>query len=335
MRNIFEILKPVVRGKLELNAPMAKYSGLGVGGPADLLFIPADIADLQTALSQTPDPRPQITILGGGFNVLIRDGGIRGLTIVMQSIGGVTFSESHLPRSGKDFHENVLPSAKGVFRRNTPHLGSAITADTGTSVIALSHYAAKAGISGFEFLCGIPGTLGGAIKGNVGAYESNISGIGALIETVDVMDYAGNIKTLAADECGFEYRKSALPENHIIISTTMRGTSGDPETIRAKMADYTARRLASQPQGVKTCGSLFKNPPNTSAGKLIDECGWRGKEINGAMMSEKHANFLVNTGTATATDLENLAEAVRTDVKSKTGIELEWEIKRLGEIIQH
>ena len=289
--------------KFDLNVNMATYTGLGVGGPADMLFIPKTIEELSTALktSSIIHHPSSIHILGAGRNILVRDGGIRGLTIMTTNLTGFEIQ------------------------------GNLVTAMAGQNVMQIANKLADAGIAGFEFLSGIPGTLGGAIRGNAGAHDKNLTGIGGLIETVDIMDMQGNIKTLTAAEMGFEYRRSSLPEGHIIVSARMRGTPDDPAKIRERMAEMRQFRLEKQPQGVRTCGSLFKNPTGDSAGRLIDAAGWRGKEINGAMMSEKHANFLVNTGTATAAALENLAMEIQADVLKKFGIGLELELKIIGE----
>jgi len=299
MKSIYKDLTRTLKGKLELNANMAIHTGLGAGGNADLLIIPHEINDLSTTLKVVKNI--PITILGGGQNVLVRDGGIRGLTVLTTGLSGLEIQ------------------------------GNLVTAMAGQNVMQMAQKLAEAGIAGFEFLSGIPGSLGGAIRGNAGAHEANLTGIGGLVESVDIMDYEGSIRTLIAAEMGFRYRKSNLPENHIIVSAKMRGKPGNPDEIRAKMAEMRQFRLEKQPQGVKTCGSLFKNPEGHSAGKLIDDAGWRGREINGAKMSEKHANFLINTGTASAKDLENLAMEVQADVLKKFGIMLELELKIIGE----
>jgi len=278
------------------NEPLAPYACFGVGGPADILACPNSIEELADILRKHPGM--PVTVLGGLTNVLINDDGIRGLVIITAGI-------------------KPCPRVPGDDKLECP-------ASMGT--IFLSQFAAASGFSGLEFLCGIPGTIGGAIFGNAGAHGGAMSDV---VESIEVMDFGGNIKTIAADELQFAYRASRLPENSIIISATLKLTAGNSADIKNKMESYKKLRLAAQPVGVRTCGSLFKNPAGDFAARLIESAGWKGREINSAMMSEKHANFLVNLGGASARDLESLATAVHGDVLKKFGIDLEWEIKRL------
>jgi UDP-N-acetylmuramate dehydrogenase len=304
--NLYQKLLEIARGRLEFDAPLGPYTGFGVGGPADLLFIPKDTEDLSNVLKTLSNHEPRtanhdITILGGGFNVLIRDGGIRGLVILTTEM-----------------------------RSKIKIEGDRIVSPAGARAIFLSNVAADNGIGGFEFLCGIPGTVGGAVMGNAGAYDANITGIGGLVESVEAVDFSGNIHTLSNEDMNFSYRSSRPPKNLILTSVTMRGHIADKDEIRKTMDEMTQQRLSKQPTGVRTCGSMFKNPEGTAAGKLIDESGWKGRKLNGAGMSEKHANFMVNYGGATAEDIESLGNAIHDDVLKKFGIDLEWEIKRLG-----
>jgi len=277
------------------NAPLAQYTCFGVGGVADILAIPESIDELEEILRNNPTNIP-ITILGGCSNVLINDNGIRGLVILTTQI--------------KD-----IPQIDGERIKCLAGVGS----------IFISHFAVDNGLSGLEFLCGIPGTLGGAIYGNAGAYGGAMSDI---VESIDIMDYKGNIKTIPAAQLGFAYRAAKIPENTIIISAVLKLKADNKENIKNKMDLYKEQRMAKQPVG-RTCGSLFKNPSNDFAARLIEATGWKGKEINGAIISEKHANFLMNTGGATAHDLESLGNMIHNDVLSKFGIDLDWEIKRI------
>ena len=291
---------PPVRGKVLKDAVLAPYTWLRVGGPAEVLFLPEDEDDLAKFL-QGLDPAVPVTPIGVGSNLLVRDGGVDGVVI----------------RMGR------------AFARVEPHGEATIYAGSATLDANLAREAAKAGIAGLEFYRGVPGTIGGACMMNAGCYGS---------ETKDVMveayaiDRNGERHTLSNAEMGFTYRKSAAAASGEMIFTgaLYRGTPGDPAEIEAGMEAITARREATQPIREKTGGSTFKNPPGHSSWKLVDDAGWRGKLHGQAMFSPLHANFLINTGEATAADLEGLGEAVRADVKGKFGVELDWEIKRIG-----
>jgi len=292
---------PPVRGKLLFDEPLAPFTWFRVGGPADVLFLPADGPDLAQFLQALPDEVPRM-VLGVGSNVIIRDGGIEGVVIRL---------------AGRAFGE-VQVDAK-TFR---------VIAGAGALDAAAARAAAKAGIAGLEFYAGIPGAVGGALTMNAGCYGS---------ETKDVLvcasgvDRAGERRVWALEDLGYGYRKSAVPENAMIWEQAVfQGRPDDPTAIEARIAEITQRREMTQPIREKTGGSTFKNPPGLSAWRLVDEAGWRGKPLGGAMFSPLHANFMINGGDATAADLEDLGEAVRADVAAKLGIELEWEIKRLG-----
>jgi UDP-N-acetylmuramate dehydrogenase len=290
-----------VRGRLTPKAELAPFTWFRVGGPADVLFIPADGDDLATLLSALP-PEVPVTVLGVGSNVIIRDGGVEGVVI---RLAGRSFGEVHV-EAGE----------------------AQVAADTGALDAAVARAAAKAGIAGLEFYAGVPGTIGGALAMNAGCYGS---------ETKDVMvtawgyDRAGNQRAMSNADFGFTYRHNALPEGEMIwCGAVFQGRPDDPAAIQARMDEITARREASQPIREKTGGSTFQNPPGTSAWKMVDAAGWRGKPFGGAMFSPLHANFMINTGAATAADLEGLGEAVRADVKARFGVDLDWEIKRIG-----
>jgi len=294
---------PEVRGKLLLNEPLGPYTWFRVGGAADALFIPADADDLADFLKAL-DPAVPVTVLGVGSNVIVRDGGVEGVVIRL---------------AGRPWAQIKTE-------------GDAITAGAGALDSMVAKASAKAGLAGLEFYAGIPGTIGGALTMNAGCYGS---------ETKDVLvsargvTRAGERVEYALADFGYTYRHSVVPENEIIwVEATYRGTPDAPEAVQARIDEITSRREQTQPIRDKTGGSTFKNPEGHSSWKLVDEAGWRGKlhVVNGggAKFSELHANFMINPGEATAADIEGLGEAVRADVKAKTGVQLDWEIKRIG-----
>ncbi len=297
---------PKVRGKLLFDEPLGPFTWLRVGGPAEVLFLPADHMDLAAFLEELP-PGVPVNVLGVGSNTIVRDGGAPGVVIRL---------------AGRAF---------GQVRADAGDLR--ITADAGALDAVVARAAAKAGIAGLEFYAGIPGTIGGALTMNAGCYGR---------ETRDVLVSAwgynrkGDMRSFGVEDFGYRYRHSEAPADIIWIQAVFEGTADEPAAVEARMAEITERRETTQPIREKTGGSTFKNPPGHSSWKLIDEAGWRGKVFSadgkggGAMFSPLHANFLINTGEATAADLEGLGESVRADVKAKTGVELEWEIKRIG-----
>jgi UDP-N-acetylmuramate dehydrogenase len=291
---------PPVRGKLERDAPLAPYTWLRVGGPADLLFIPEDEDDLASFLAGLGPSVPVLPV-GVGSNLLVRDGGVEGVVIRL----GRAFAKVEPWDQGRIFAGAAVPDA------------------------VLAREAGKAGIAGLEFFRGVPGSVGGACVMNAGCYGSETKDV--LVEAFAI-DRAGRAVSFSNAEMGFSYRKSAAAARGDLIFTgaLFAGTPDDPAAIAARMDEITARREAAQPIREKTGGSTFKNPPGDSAWRLVDAAGWRGKLHGGAMFSDKHANFLINTGEATAADLEGLGETVRADVKAKFGVDLDWEIKRLG-----
>ncbi len=289
---------PAVRGKLLRDEPLAPFTWFRVGGPAEVLFIPADPQDLSDFLRQL-DPTVPVTWLGVGSNVIIRDGGVAGVVV---RLAGRAFAEI-----GVD--------------------GDLITAGPGALDSMVARAAAKAGLAGLEFYAGIPGTVGGALTMNAGCYGR---------ETKDVLvsawgfDRSGARREFQNADFGFTYRHSEIPADIVWVGANFRGTPDDPEAVSARIAEITSRRETTQPIREKTGGSTFKNPGNKSAWQCVDETGWRGKLHGGAKFSELHANFMINADNATAADLEGLGEAVRADVKAKLGIDLQWEIKRIG-----
>ncbi len=289
---------PRVRGRLLRDEPLGPFTWFRVGGAADLLFLPADAEDLQAFLANLPSTVP-VTVLGVGSNVIIRDGGVEGVVIRLagRAFAGIEIAEDR------------------------------ITAGAAALDAAVARAAAKAGLAGLEFYAGIPGTIGGALTMNAGCYGA---------ETQDVLvsargiDRSGVRRDLQLADFGYTYRHSEAPADIIWIEATHQGHPDDPAAVQARMDAITARRETTQPIREKTGGSTFKNPPGHTSWQLVDAAGWRGKPFGGAMFSPLHANFMINTGEATAADLEGLGEAVRADVKAKTGIALEWEIRRIG-----
>lgn len=294
---------PLVRGKLSANVSLAPYSWLRVGGPAEVLFMPKDEADLAHFLSSTPDDIP-VTVLGVASNTLIRDGGVRGVVV----------------RLGPSFGR--IETDGLTLRVGTAALDNRVAKE-----------AAKAGIAGLEFFAGIPGTIGGALRMNAGCYGAETKDV--LVEAV-ALDRAGRRQVMPLAELGYSYRHCAAPNDLIFVQAVFKGTADDPKEITARMAEITSRREESQPIREKTGGSTFKNPDQVQskgrgAWQVIDAAGGRGFKVGGAQMSEKHCNFMINTGDATAADLENLGETIRTKVKATQGVDLEWEVKRIGE----
>ncbi|MDO9429828.1 MAG: UDP-N-acetylmuramate dehydrogenase [Phenylobacterium sp.] len=291
---------PKVRGRILKDEPLAPFTWFRVGGPADVIFLPEDEADLSYFLNGL-DPSVPVTPIGVGSNTLVRDGGVDGVVI----------------RLGK------------AFGKVEPRGDNKIFAGAAVLDAVLAREAGKAGIAGLEFYRGVPGSIGGATVMNAGCYGAETKDV--LVEAYAVTR-AGERVTFSNAEMGFAYRKSAKAAEGGLIFTgaLFEGRPDDPEAIAARMAEITARRETTQPIREKTGGSTFKNPPGHSSWKLVDEAGWRGKLHGGAMFSPLHSNFLINTGQATAADLESLGEAVRADVKARLGVELEWEIKRIG-----
>jgi UDP-N-acetylmuramate dehydrogenase len=288
---------PKVRGSLAENVPLKDLVWFRAGGPADILFRPADIDDLCAFMKDKPKDL-SVQAVGVGSNLLIRDGGIPGVTI-------------------------RLPAAFGQIER----LGdSRLRAGAAALDANVARAAAEAGIAGLEFLRGIPGTIGGALAMNAGCYGREMKDI--LIEA-RAADSRGRLVTFTNAEMGFSYRHSA-PKDVIFVDAVLQGTSGAPEDIRARMEALVAERERTQPVRSKTGGSTFTNPPGHKAWQLIDAAGCRGLMKGAAEVSEKHCNFLINTGEASAADIEALGEEVRARVRAKSGVQLEWEIKRVG-----
>lgn len=288
---------PPVRGRLTENAPIGRQTWFGVGGPAEVLFQPADAGDLAGFLAALPMRIP-VTVIGVGSNLLVRDGGIPGVTI----------------RLGRGFARLVAE-------------GDEVCAGAGALDRIVARFAADKGIAGLEFLSGVPGTIGGGLRMNAGAYGREIKDV--LVSGI-ALDETGRTHAVDCDAMQLSYRRCGVDPGWIFIEARLRGVAGDRERIRRRLADIQALREATQPVRARTGGSTFKNPPGEAAWRLVDTARCRGLVRGNAMVSPKHANFLINTGGATAADLEGLGEEVRSRVRDATGIVLEWEIRRVG-----
>ena len=288
---------PSVRGNLKINAPIAKFTWFRVGGPADILFEPADQNDLRNFLLQL-SPEIPVTVLGAGSNTIIRDSGVEGVIIKL----------------GRNFSNIKIQD-------------STVSAGAGAMNILIARAAKTSGVANLEFFNGIPGTLGGALQMNAGAYDFEIKDI---LLDVDALDRFGNLHHAKAIDLQYNYRECNAPEDWIFVSARLKGETDNPKKIAARMLKAAIEREKTQPVRERTGGSTFKNPPNHKAWKLIEISGCRGLRRGGAQISGSHCNFLINRGSATAEDLEDLGEEVRTRVEKETGILLEWELVRIG-----
>jgi UDP-N-acetylmuramate dehydrogenase len=288
---------PPVRGRYTELAPLDRITWFRVGGPAEVMFRPADRRDLLSFLAAKPIDVP-VTVIGVGSNILVRDGGVPGVVL----------------RLGRDF------AAVSVEGREVVCGAAALDVNVATA-------ARLASLGGLEFLCGVPGTIGGALRMNAGAYGAELKEV---LVSAEAVGPDGRLHRLTAADMGFEYRRSAPPEDWIFIAARLAGTPGDPEAIKRRMAEIQSARGNSQPIRSRTGGSTFKNPPDAKAWELIDAAGCRGLALGGAQVSEQHCNFLINQGAASAADLEDLGEEVRRRVAATSGRKLEWEIRRIG-----
>jgi UDP-N-acetylmuramate dehydrogenase len=299
--DLLDRLPSDVRGKLVPNAPLAEQTWFRVGGPAEVLCRPADEEDMAFFLAHCPADVP-VTVLGNASNVLIRDGGIPGVVVRLgPAFATITHGVDDLIAGAASVDLNVARAAQ------------------------------NAGIGGLEFLSGIPGTVGGGLRMNAGAYGSEFKDV---VVNANVVERDGTRRTLTTEQIGFSYRHTKLPESTICVSVLFQGGEDDPAAILHRMSEIQRSRSESQPIREKTGGSTFANPDNDpekrKSWQLIDAAGCRGLKIGHAQVSEKHCNFLINTGNATAHDIEKLGEEVRKRVKDKFGVDLRWEIKRLG-----
>ena len=290
---------PRPRGRLTAEAPLGPQTWFGTGGNAEVLFRPADVADLSAFLQHLPG-EIHVTVLGVGSNLLVRDGGIRGVVIRLMRGFTAIAVEGH----------EVVAGAGAL--------------DLNVALTARDH-----ALAGLEFLSGIPGTVGGAVRMNAGAYGGETAEV---LISAEAVDRAGHRHAATARELDLSYRHCGAPADWIFTSARFRATPGDQVAIARRIAEIDGARTESQPRS-RTGGSTFVNPPGHKAWELVDKAGCRGLRIGGAQVSDKHANFLINTGDATAADIESLGEEVRRRVFDKTGVRLEWEIRRIGEML--
>lgn len=291
-------LMPELRGRLTANAPMADITWFRVGGPAQVLFSPADEGDLAYFLQRLPDGVP-INVVGLGSNLLVRDGGVPGIVI----------------RLGRGFGEIKVEA------------GNRLRVGTAVPDVKVARAAADAGIAGLAFYRGIPGSIGGALRMNAGAHGRETKDV---LTSARAVDLDGNIHILSLAGMGFTYRHCGVQDGWIFTEATYQGTPGEPADILKEMDEVADYREKNQPIKERTGGSTFKNPPENSAWKLIDEAGCRGFRVGGAKVSDMHCNFLINDAQASGEDVERLGETVRARVKAKSGVTLNWEIIRLG-----
>lgn len=288
---------PALCGRLLPNEPLVSLTWFRVGGPAQVLFIPEDEADLAYVLAHLPSEIP-VTVIGLGSNLIVRDGGVPGVVVRLgRGFGGLKAEGAHV-RAGA-----AVPDVK------------------------VARAAQEAGLAGLTFMRGIPGAIGGALRMNGGAYGRETKD--ALIEARGV-DRRGNVRVFTNGDMHYSYRRCGAPDDIIFTEALFAGTPGDPAVIAAEMDQITQSREATQPIKSRTGGSTFKNPPGRKAWQLIDAAGCRGLKVGDAQVSELHCNFLINLGAATAADIETLGETVRRRVKETSGVDLEWEIKRIG-----
>ena len=292
---------PQVRGDYAAAVPMAGHTWFGVGGPADIIFSPADAADLGSFLAACPADIPLLAV-GAGSNLLVRDGGIGGVVIRTPA------------------HMNAVS-----------HDGETVLAGAGALDAEVARHAAKAGLAGLEFLIGIPGTVGGGLRMNAGAYGGEFRDV---VIRAHGFDRSGTPFSATPDDMGMAYRHSDAPDDWIFTHAEFRAGAGDAARIRARMKEIVASRGDAQPRGVRTGGSTFANPPGGKAWQEIDAAGCRGMEIGAAQVSEKHCNFLINRGGASAHDIESLGETVRNRVAARGGPALRWEIRRVGRLAE-
>ena len=293
---------PPSRGRLEANAPLADLTWFRVGGAAEVLFTPADEADLAAFLKATPAGIP-VMVIGVGSNLLVRDGGVAGVVI----------------RLGRGFADV------------TADAGQRIRAGAAALDVRVARYAQEKSIDALTFLRGIPGTIGGALRMNAGAYGGETKDV--LVEARAV-DRTGNIHVLSNAEMNYTYRHSGAPEDLVFTQALLQGRAGDQQAIAAAMDKITQSREATQPVKSRTGGSTFKNPPGNKSWQLIDKAGLRGFAVGPAKVSELHCNFLINEGGATAAQIEELGEIIRAKVKASSGVDLDWEIKRVGRMAE-
>ncbi len=290
-------LLPPCRGRVLVGAVLAPQTWFRVGGPAEALVRPADVADLSDFLRELPPILP-VTTIGAASNLIVRDGGVPGVVVKLTRSFAVIEVEA----------DGIVAGAAALD-------------------VTVAETAAAAGLAGLEFLCGIPGSIGGAVAMNAGAYGGDVAGC---LDWAEIVTRSGELVRCPAPLLGFGYRHAVLPPGGVVVRARLHARPGDPARIAARMGEIRAGREASQPVRARTGGSTFRNPPDMKAWELIDAAGCRGLVRGGAQVSEKHCNFLINTGEASAADIEGLGEEVRRRVRAASGVGLEWEIKRIG-----
>jgi len=291
-------LRRVIRGKVLEREPMARHTSFRIGGPADLLIVPEDLDDLKAALAFARSQHLPVLVLGGGSNTLVRDGGIRGMVI--------------LPKAFQDL----------------ARAGTEITAGAGVRVSRLLAFCSKQGLTGLEILSGVPGTVGGAVWGNAGAWGGSVAD--HLVRVQAVTEEGGDL-VLAREAVPFAYRRAGLPKGSVVIRATFALAPGNPTAIRQQISRWLVRRNATQPVEFRSAGSIFKNPTGDYAGRLVEVAGVKGTRIGPAMISERHGNFFVNLGGAKAADVLALVTLARERVRATLGVDLELEIRVVGE----
>jgi len=296
-----------IKGEVLRNEPLSKHTSFGIGGPADLLVYPADSEDLAVLLREIKAQQLNYIVLGGGTNILVRDGGFRGVAISLRRMNAIKV-------------EREYRSLGGTY--------AAVYAEAGATLAKVISFSANESLTGLEFATGIPGTIGGAVCMNAGTAEGEM---GDVVETVTLFTPGGELVTRTQDEMGFGYRTASVPAGHVVVNALLQLRRDEKKKIEAKVKALMDKRKERQPWGLLNAGSMFKNPLDESAGKLIESAGLKGKVVGGAQVSEKHANFIVNTGKAKAADVLALMEIVKQTVLDVHGARLEPEIKIIGE----
>jgi UDP-N-acetylmuramate dehydrogenase len=307
-----------LRGKLLPNQCLADYTSWRTGGPADYVYIPADLADLSLFLHQL-EPTMPLAWLGLGSNTLVRDSGVEGVVIVTQ---GALTSLTHSVFMLHEQSEQLLEVVK-----NKHQLSQIVRAEAGVSSAQLARYTARLGLAGLEFMAGVPGTVGGALAMNAGCYGGETWGF---VEHVEVMNRQGEIKMRSTTDFVVGYRCIIRPADEWFVAGYFKLSSGDKEQLLSNIRVLLDKRNQAQPMGTANCGSVFRNPPGNYAGKLIEKCGLKGKRLGGASISEKHANFIINQNHATSADIENLIREIGTIVEQQTGVRLIPEVCIIG-----
>jgi len=292
------VLEPVLEGEILYDEPMSRHTSYKIGGPADVMVCPRSVGGIQAALRVAREHRVPVFILGGGSNLLVRDGGLRGLVL------------------------NLYGTLKELRAQ-----GEEVTAGGGAKVTALVNFCARRGLAGLEPMAGVPGSVGGAVKGNAGAFGATISDHLAAVRLLEV---AGEERVLSRETLHFAYRQSSLTEGEVVLSATFGLRRADPTALQEKVARILEERKAKQPVEWRSAGSVFKNPPGDFAGRLIEACGLKGTREGGAAISERHANVIVNSGNARAEDVLALMRRMREAVREKFGITLSPEVELLG-----